>query len=128
MYNHFFGLKRNPFDISPDATFYVPTPQHNDAICNLYYAVTWRKGFGVLTGEAGTGKTLLLRYLMSCFTREHVAFAYIFNTLLSPLELLQTLAVDIGLNQSGTKVELLRRLNDLLLERNRAGLTTALII
>src|ERR671915_321550 len=101
MYKNFFNLKRNPFEISPDPSFYSPTAQHNEAMCSLYYGITRRKGVVVLTGEVGTGKTLLLRYLMFSLSRDKVAFAYIFNTLLSPLEFLQCAAADLGLESTG---------------------------
>src|ERR1035441_4019502 len=63
MYKQFFGLTRNPFEISPDPFFYHPTPRHNEALANLHYGVGRRKGFFLLTGEGGTGKTFLVRCL-----------------------------------------------------------------
>ena len=85
MYKHFYNLQRNPFDITPDPSFLFPTRRHNEALASLYYGVRMQKGFVVMTGEVGTGKTLLFAV---CSTVASVArfFAYVFNPLLSPLE------------------------------------------
>ena len=61
MYKSHFKLTRNPFDLTPDPVCFVPTERHNEALAALYYGVRRHKGFVVLTGEVGTGKTLLLR-------------------------------------------------------------------
>ena len=66
MYKAFYNLKRNPFEITPDPSFLFPTRRHNEALAALYYGVRRHKGFVVLTGEVGTGKTLLLRCLLNC--------------------------------------------------------------
>ncbi len=60
MYNAFFGITENPFSLSPDPTFLYRSPQHEEALANLIYGVQSRKGFIVLTGEVGTGKTTML--------------------------------------------------------------------
>ena len=65
MYESFYNLKRGPFDITPDPSFLFSTKRHNEALAALYYGVRWRKGFVVLTGQVGTGKTLLLRCLLA---------------------------------------------------------------
>jgi len=59
MYEKFYGLKDNPFRMTPDPAFYYATTRHNEALANLTYGVLMQKGFIVLTGEVGTGKTLL---------------------------------------------------------------------
>ena len=56
MYNAFFGLKENPFNLSPDPSFLYRSVQHEEALANLIYGVQSRKGFIVLSGEVGTGK------------------------------------------------------------------------
>jgi general secretion pathway protein A len=66
MYKEYFQLKRNPFEITPDPSFLFPTRRHNEALAALYYGVERRKGFVVLTGEVGTGKTLLVRCVRVC--------------------------------------------------------------
>src|SRR5258708_5330625 len=93
MYKSFFALKRNPFDITPDPSFLFPTRRHNEALASLYYGVRRHKGFVVLTGEVGTGKTLLLHYLLQLLKQsKDVAYAYIFNGRLSPGEFLLQIA------------------------------------
>src|SRR5882762_4191982 len=112
MYKSFYKLKRNPFEITPDPSFLFPTRRHNEALAALYYGVRRHKGFVVMTGEVGTGKTLLIRCLLQLLTRTNIAYAYIFNTRLSPLEFLQYIAGDFGLPVSGKgKSELLLELN-----------------
>ena len=98
MYKAFYNLKRNPFEITPDPSFLFPTRKHNEALAALYYGVKRHKGFVVLTGEVGTGKTLLLRCLLQLLKRSNdVAYAYVFNGRLSPVEFLQYVATDFGL-------------------------------
>ena len=84
MYKRFYNLKRNPFEITPDPSFLFPTRKHNEALAALYYGVRRHKGFVVMTGEVGTGKTLLVRCLLELLNRAQVAYAYVFNSLLSP--------------------------------------------
>src|SRR5580692_887036 len=101
MYKAFYNLKRNPFEITPDPFFLFPTRRHNEALAALYYGVRRHKGFVVMTGEVGTGKTLLVRCLLQLLNQSDVAYAYVFNSRLSPVEFLQYVAGDFGLNVSG---------------------------
>src|SRR5450755_1780984 len=129
MYKSFYKLKRNPFEITPDPVFLFPTIRHNEALASLYYGVTAHRGFVVLTGEVGTGKTLILRSLLELLQRRAVAFALIFNPSLSPLEFMRYIAGDFGLSVEGkAKDELIHALNDFLLERHVKGLTTLLVV
>src|ERR1700693_211674 len=129
MYKKFYGLTSNPFEVSPDPFFFYPTPRHTEALANLAYAVLRRKGFIVVTGEVGTGKTLLVRCLLDSLTRNRVAFAYVYNPLLSLPEFLAQLLTDLGMPSQGRpKTEMLSRLNNYLLARASRGGITALII
>ncbi|MGB8889677.1 MAG: AAA family ATPase [Candidatus Korobacteraceae bacterium] len=129
MYKQFFGLTRNPFEISPDPFFYHPTPRHNEALANLHYGVGRRKGFIVITGEVGTGKTLLVRCLLSELRKNNVAFGYVFNPLLPVVEFFQYIMADLGLPYAGrTKAEMLLDLNRFLIQRHARGLITALVV
>src|SRR5208283_34635 len=67
MYKSFYNLRRNPFELTPDPFFLFSTPRHNEALATLYHGVRGHKGFVVLTGDVGTGKTLLLRCLLQLF-------------------------------------------------------------
>jgi len=130
MYKEFYGLTRNPFEVSPDPFFFYPTQPHMEALANLAYGVLRRKGFVVVTGEVGTGKTLLVRYLFQALSENKVAFAYVYNPLLSVPEFLTHVINDLGLLASPvrSKSEVLSRLNNYLMERSRQDLTTALVV
>lgn len=129
MYRKFFGLTRDPFEISPDPYFFYPTPRHNEALANLNYGVQRRKGFVVVTGEVGTGKTLLVRCLLDVLNRNQIAFAYVFNPRLSVPDFLRYMLTDLRLPTTGrTKSEMLAHLNNYLIARFRRGTTTALVV
>ncbi len=129
MYKDFYHLAREPFEITPDPYFFFPTQPHNEALAILYHGIRSQKGFVLVTGEVGTGKTLLLRCLLDVLNRDQVAFSYIFNPLLSPLEFLQYVMGDFGLsNQGKSKGEMLLELNKFLVNRHAQGLSTALIV
>jgi general secretion pathway protein A len=130
MYKQFFKLSRNPFDLTPDPSCFVSTGRHNEALAALYYGVRWHKGFVVITGEVGTGKTLLLRCLLRLLKdSKDIAYAYVFNGRLSPTEFLQYILADFGLPASGkNKSELLLDLGQFLVSRGSKKLTTVLIV
>jgi general secretion pathway protein A len=129
MYKNFYLLQRNPFEITPDPSFLFPTTRHNEALATLYYGVTAHRGFVVLTGEVGTGKTLILRSLLGLLQRHDMAFALIFNPALSPVEFMRYIALDFGLPVAGkAKDELIHLLNGFLLQRHQKGLTTTLVV
>ena len=130
MYKSFFHFARNPFDLTPNPDCFVSTGRHNEALAALYYGVRWHKGFVVVTGEVGTGKTLLLRCLLRLLREsKDVAYAYVFNGRLSPVEFLQYILSDFGLPTSGkNKSELLISLGQFLISRGSKKLTTVLII
>ncbi len=129
MYRKFFGLTREPFEISPDPYFFYPTPRHNEALANLNYGVQRRKGFVVVTGEVGTGKTLLVRCLLDSLNHNQIAFAYVFNPRLSVPDFLRYMLTDLRLPTTGrTKSEMLAHLNNYLIARFRRGTTAALVV
>jgi general secretion pathway protein A len=129
MYEKFYGLTRSPFELSPDPRFLFPTPSHNEALAILNYGVLRRKGFVVVTGEVGTGKTLLLRSLLESIGRSNVAFAFVYNPLLSVPDFLSHVLSDLRLSLAGrTKGEMLSYLNAYLLMRSRRGAITAIIV
>jgi general secretion pathway protein A len=130
MYKAFFNLARNPFDLTPDPSCFVPTLRHNEALAALYYGIRQHKGFVVVTGEVGTGKTLLLRCLLGLLKESRdVAYAYIFNGRLSPTEFLQYIVSDFGLPASGkNKCELLMDLSRFLVSRGTKKMTSVVIV
>jgi general secretion pathway protein A len=129
MYKTFYNLHRNPFEITPDPRFLFPTTRHNEALASLYYGVRSNRGFVVLTGEVGTGKTLILRSLLGLLQQRDVAFALIFNPTLSPIEFIRYIARDFGLQVADKpKDELIHLLNGFLLQRHEKRLTTILVV
>ncbi len=129
MYKQFYGMARNPFEISPDPQFYCATPLHNEALASLLYGVKTRKGFVVTTGEVGTGKTLLIHCLLQWLSKLQVSFSHIFNTRLSALEFLQYFLADLGLPFAArNKSELLIQLNQYLINEYHKGSTTVLVV
>ena len=129
MYKNHFGLQKNPFEITPDPAFLFPTKRHNEALATLYYGVRRHKGFVALTGEVGTGKTLLIRSLLHLLRAGDVNYAYVFNSRLGPLEFLQYITGDFGLTVTGkSKSELLLQLSTFVISRFQKGLTTLLVV
>jgi general secretion pathway protein A len=129
MYNAFFGFSQNPFNMSPDPSFLFRSPQHEEALANLIYGVRSRKGFIVLTGEVGTGKTTLLECLRDHLNAQQIVFASFFNSRLTVEQFFEFLAYDFDLPANRhSKTEVLLALNHMLLERASQGRTTVLIV
>ena len=130
MYKSYFQLARNPFDLTPDPSSFVPTERHNEALAALYYGVRRHKGFVVVTGEVGTGKTLLLRCLLRLLEEsKDIAYAYLFNNRLTSTEFLQYMLLDFGLPAAGkNKCEMLFDLSQFLVSRASRQMTTVLIV
>lgn len=129
MYKSFYKLRLNPFEITPDPSFLFSTPRHNEALASLYYGVRARKGFVVLTGEVGTGKTMLVRCVLELLRRTGVAFAYVFNPSLSAVEFIRYIAGDFGLPVAGkAKDELILSLSAFLVDRHQKKLSTLLVV
>jgi general secretion pathway protein A len=125
----FFGLRENPFKINPDPRFLYATDQTRAASDELAYAVSTRKGLILLTGEVGTGKTMLIRRLLDWLTEQKMPTALIFNSHIQPEHLLDFILNDFGVPcASRLKSEKLMALNRWLLERYRAGQTPVLIV
>jgi general secretion pathway protein A len=129
MYTAFFGFSKSPFDLSPDPAFLFRSAQHEEALASLIYGVQSRKGFIVLTGEVGTGKTTMLECLRDYLNAQRVAFASLFNSRLTVEQFFEMLAYDLDLQCNRlSKTEVLLALNHLLMERATAGRTTVLIV
>jgi general secretion pathway protein A len=129
MYNAFFGFTQNPFNMSPDPSFLFRSSQHEEALANLIYGVQSRKGFVLLSGEVGTGKTTMLECLRDFLHAQQIAFASLFNSRLTVEQFFELLAYDLDLQcNRHSKTEVLLALNSMLLERAAAGRTTVLIV
>lgn len=129
MYNAYFGFRETPFNLSPDPFFLYRSTQHEEALANLIYGVQSRKGFIVLTGEVGTGKTTLLECLRDYLDAQRIEFAFVFNSRLTPGQFFEMIAYDLDLPcDRKSKTDVLFALNTLLLQQTERGRTTALIV
>ncbi len=129
MYNGFFGFDVHPFRVNPDPRFLYLSESHREALATLIYATRERKGFIVLTGEVGTGKTTVVNALLNRL-ESHVQTAYLFNTALSLEDFFIYLFEELGLPRIGSfrKSVVLHALNQFLIDRLRRGLQTLLLI
>jgi len=127
LYREFYGLKELPFALTPDPRFIYPTPSHVEVMANLHYGIESGKGLVVVTGEVGTGKTTVLRWMMQRLDRT-VLVAYIFNPRLTVPEFYQHVSALLDVQQWETKSDLLIELGKTLESRHARGLRTVLII
>jgi general secretion pathway protein A len=128
MYEKHFGFVELPFNVSPDPRFFYTNPVYREALVTLHYGIETRKGFVIITGEAGTGKTTLLRMLMhNLDSAIHTAF--IFNPRLSFTALLRFILSDLGVASSAKdRLKLMEQLNSHLIEQLKKGHTVALLV
>jgi general secretion pathway protein A len=129
MYKQFFGLEKLPFNLTPDPAFlYLPT-KHAEALAGLVYAISERKGFVVLTGDAGTGKTTLLSAVLQRLPTEKVQSSVILNPTLSPSEFMEIVLLDFGITEVPvSKAQRLWKLQDVLLKAYRNDGIAVLVI
>lgn len=134
MYRNFFGLQANPFNMNPDPGYLFLTQPMEEALACLIYGVESRKGFVLLTGEVGTGKTTLVNKLLDRLREQNIAAAFVFNPRMNVQQFLNYVLTDFGItNELPSKIkrdkdEVLRDLNDWLLDRYRSGQTAVLIV
>ena len=127
MYIEFYGLKEVPFALTPDPRYLYFTPSHTEVMANLHYGIESGRGLIVVTGEVGTGKTTLLRWMMQRLDRT-VMVAYIFNPRLSVAEFYQYLATLFNIGVWENKSDLLIELGKVLESRHSRGLRTVLVV
>jgi type II secretory pathway predicted ATPase ExeA len=129
MYKSFFGLRALPFGASPDPRFLCMMPQIREALACLQYGIATRKGFVVMTGEVGTGKTTLLKTVLSSFAKDRFYTAFIFNPRLDVLDFLEFVLTDFGIPpKARTKSGMLLQLNSWLIERFRNHELCAIVV
>lgn len=129
MYQKFFGLRESPFNVNPDPRYLFLTRQIQEALAGLTYGIQNRKGFILLTGEVGTGKTTLLNRLLDWLRGRRAKTAYIFNSKLDVNQLFDFIMAEFEIPcESREKSQVLMRLNQWLLERYRAGEIAVLIV
>jgi general secretion pathway protein A len=129
MYKKFFGLKENPFNVNPDPRYLFLTPHTQEALACLTYGIETRKGFILLTGEVGTGKTTLINKLLEWLHKERVFTAFVFNPRLSVAQFFDFMMADFGIPcESRQKGQMLMKLNQWLLDRYQAGERAVLVV
>lgn len=130
MYQRFYGLRELPFELTPNPRYLYYTPGHREALSNLQYGLSSAKAVTVLIGEAGTGKTTLLRAALESEPCRKVRCVYLNNPALTRAEFIESLArwFELGPEAAKSKATLLAKLEIVLRDRTASGLTTALVI
>jgi general secretion pathway protein A len=129
MYESFFALKEKPFILTPNPRFLFLSKTHNEVYAHLIYGIESRSGFVEVTGEVGTGKTTILRTLLSHLDDKKYRVAFIFNPKLTAFELLRNINREFGIADDGlSNPDLIHALNGFLLTENEAGRTPILVI
>ena len=128
MYLSFYGLNEKPFNLTPDANFLYPSQIHREVLGHLLFGIENRRGFILITGEVGAGKTTLCRVLLNQLD-ENTEVAFVLNSFLTEFELLKAINEDFGIATTGrTRKELIDELNRFLLERRAGGKNIVVII
>ena len=131
MYESFYGLKENPFNVTPDPQYVYLGENHREALAQLLYGVQEKKGFIVLTGEVGTGKTTLVHYLLDRLNHgsTQTKTAFLFNPTLTTDDFIEYILKDLGVQvQGGTKGDHLHLLHESLINSYKNGERVVLII
>lgn len=129
MHNQFFGLQKNPFNMTPDPGLLFIPPQHREALAGLTYAILSRKGFATLIGDAGTGKTTLLARTLQCLPSARFHSSVILNPTVTPAEFLEMILLDFGIaDVPPSKAQRLVCLQRMLLQDHAEGKTSVLVV
>ena len=128
MYLDHFGLEDYPFSTSPDPRFYYPSAKHREALACLIYTVEQRKGFALISGEVGAGKTMLCRAALERLG-DGVESAMLCHTSITPTQFLKAIAAEFGLHPwSKGKMQIVNAIRDFLTDRRKHGRTVVLIV
>jgi general secretion pathway protein A len=129
MYQSYFGLQENPFNVTTDPRYLYVTQRAQEALNCLTYGIEARKGFILLTGEVGTGKTTLLNKLLDTLHQQRVATAFVFNPRMPASQLFDYMMADFGIEcKSKKRSHILFKLHQWLLDRYQAGEQTVLVV
>lgn len=128
VYQGHWGLLRSPFDNVPDPQFYVPSAKHEAAMARVLYGIQTRKGIVMLTGEIGSGKTLLSRAVILKLPPTRYEIGLLSNPTMPDEEFLGEILFQLGLDPHGTRAEQLRRLNEQLLANHQRGVDTVVVV
>lgn len=130
MYESFFGLKERPFDLAPNPRFLLMTETHREALANLHYGLTGRKGLTLLVGEAGSGKTTVIRAALQKWEADGHVVAHLNNPTLTRDEFFEFLTASFGLppEAAASKTRFIADLTAFVMDRHERGLLTGLLI
>jgi general secretion pathway protein A len=129
MYEKFYSVRTNPFALTPDPEYLFLSDEQREAIASLMYAVLARRGVSVLIGDAGTGKTTLLRTLIRSIPESRAVFSVVVNPTLSRAEFLRTCVSDFGIEVGdGTKDVVLAKFHRFLTEIRKDNKVAVLIV
>src|SRR5712692_6164077 len=129
MYYQFFGLRTEPFSMTPDPAFLFLTAAHREALAGLTYSILSRKGFVVLTGDAGTGKTTLLTRIFQSIPTSRVRFSVVLNPTLTPSEFLELALLDFGMTDiPASKAQRLTLLQQFLIDAHKRNQVVVLVV
>lgn len=130
MYHEYYGLNERPFDLTPNTRYLYLTPMHREALAAVQYGITSRRGIIVVTGEAGTGKTTIVRAALRALRGENVRQTYLNNPALTRDEFLQflTRAFRLGEGTAESKTDLLSKLTATLARNHAQGQITAMVV
>src|SRR5919109_509912 len=127
MYLRFYALNEKPFNATPDPRFLYMSPGHREALAQLMYGVQERKGFLILTGHVGTGKTTLLHTLRQRLNGQ-TAVSFVVHSPLPFDGILEYVLQDLGIaGSAGSQAQRLIALNNFLIERERTGESTVIV-
>src|SRR5438034_5760571 len=128
MFEGHFGFRETPFSVTPDPRFFFSHPLYLEGLAALVHGIESKTGFMLVTGEVGTGKTILLRKLM-CHMDARVHFVFVSNSHLTSYGLTELMVQNLGLNnKEKTRLEMIQDLNSYLIQQHRTGRIVALLI
>lgn len=129
MYEAFYGFTEKPFVMTPDTRYFFSSPKHMEALNSMLYTVQERRGFVVITGEIGAGKTTVCRALFNRLDQDRVRLAVVQNTYLTAKDLITLVLEDLEIPyKPGTKGRLIAQLNDYLIDVFSTSRTVVLVI
>src|SRR5437016_3169328 len=130
MYQRYYGLRELPFDLTPNPRYLYLTASHREALCNLQYGISGRRGVTLLVGEAGTGKTTLVRAVLESAEQKNTRCIYLNNPALTRSEFVEFMARSFELSEraASSKTTMLFELERVLYERHSTGSITALLV
>jgi general secretion pathway protein A len=129
MYQEFYGLKKPPFGITPDPEFLFRSPSHEEALASIVYGVDQRKGFVMVLGEVGLGKTTILRCYLDKLAEKSLTTAYVFNANVTFKALLGTIYRELSIAGKPDDVDgMVNRLHEVFIEEYRQGRNVVLVV